>query len=56
MALYVGLGGDPSRDMAAWLTCFDTGWRFESGGPFRPFENEFRAQRRDGPTLPIERA
>jgi hypothetical protein len=53
---YVGLRGDPSRAMAARLTCFDTGWRFESGGLFRPFENEFRTQPCDGPTLRIERA
>ena len=41
MALYVGLRGYPSRDMAERLTCFDTGRRFESGGLFRPLEIYF---------------
>jgi hypothetical protein len=41
MALYVGLRGYPSRDMAARLTCFDTGWRFESGGLSGPSKMNF---------------
>jgi hypothetical protein len=41
MALYVGLCGYPSRAMAARLTCFDTGWRFEAAAFSGPSKMNF---------------